>query len=64
MFKLVDYLEKVSAVLGAFTCVVSGVFRLSGSYYLAGVQVMSIFTAGMALMVFACLLKLHHNDFK
>lgn len=64
MFKLFDMLEKISAIAGVAVCGLAGIIRLSGSYYLMGIQTMSLFTAGTALMVLACLLKLHMNDMK
>lgn len=64
MFKLLDTLEKVSAIAGVVVCGLAGIIRISGTYYLMGIQTMTIFTAGIALMVLATLLKLHLNDMK
>ena len=64
MFKLFDLLEKISAIAGVAVCGLAGLLRLSGNYYLMGVQTITLFTFGIALMVLACLLKLHLNDLK
>ena len=59
MNKLLDVVEKVTALLGVAICVITGVARIAGSYYLFGVQSMTLFTVGMAMMLVAILLKLH-----
>ncbi|WP_421862438.1 hypothetical protein [Motiliproteus sp.] len=48
-----------AAILGILICVLAGLFRLLGHYYLpGGIEVISAFTLGTGLMVFACLAKL------
>lgn len=64
MYKLFELAEKISAIAGVAICGLAGLIRLSGTYYLMGIQTMTMFTAGIALMVMACLLKLHMNDMK
>jgi hypothetical protein len=48
----------VAAILGICLCTMAGLARVSGLYYLAGFEATSIFTAGIGMMVFACLVKL------
>jgi hypothetical protein len=43
---------------GALICLITGLSRIAGQHYLYGYQSTTLFTAGMALMVFAVLLKL------
>ena len=58
MHKLLQYLGTASGLLGALICLVSGLTRVSGSFYLGGYAATTLFMAGIGLMVFACLLKL------
>ena len=58
MNKLFHYLGTASGLLGALICLVSGLTRVSGSFYLGGYAATTLFMAGVGLMVFACLLKL------
>lgn len=55
---LMNQLGTAAGLLGVIVCAVSGLARLSGGYYVANYEIMSVFTAGTGLMVFACLLKL------
>lgn len=55
---LLKIASDVVAVLAILICLAAGLVRLSGSYYLAGYEVLTLFNAGMAVMIFACLLKL------
>ena len=52
-------LGSVSGIFGALICLIAGLTRITGFYYLAGYQATTVFNAGMALMIFACLLKLN-----
>lgn len=58
MSQIVDTLGRVTGLVGALGCAVSGSMRLTGNYYLAGHEVTTMFTVGTSLMVFACLLRL------
>jgi hypothetical protein len=58
MNKLLHSLGTASGLLGAIICLVSGLTRVSGSFYLGGYAATTLFMAGVGLMVFACLLKL------
>lgn len=58
MNKLLHSLGTASGLLGALICLVSGLTRVSGSFYLGGYAATTLFMVGLGLMVFACLLKL------
>ena len=51
--------ENIAGVLGILVCAVAGIFRLSGGFYVFGYEAQTLFIAGTALMVMACLAKLH-----
>ncbi len=56
---LIGAVGSAAAALGVALCVVSGLARIAGQYYLLGYTSMTIFTGGMGLMLAACLAKLH-----
>jgi hypothetical protein len=58
MYKNLVLAGSISGILGALTCLIAGLARIAGYYYLAGYQSTTLFTAGVGLMVFACLIKL------
>jgi hypothetical protein len=58
MFKHLALAGSISGVLGALICFVAGLARLAGYYYLAGYQSTTVFSVGVGMMVFACLVKL------
>ena len=58
MNKILVQLGSFAGVLGVLICLIAGLARVTGFYYIAGYQSTTVFTAGVALMVFACLLKL------
>jgi len=62
MKQLMDVVGRLSALLGVLVCAVSGVSRVTGSYYLAGFEVLTLLQGGIALMVFACVLRLYRDD--
>lgn len=55
LLRLVSFL---TGYLGAAVCTASGLARIAGMFYIAGYQSTTLFSAGVALMVFACMLKL------
>jgi len=59
MDRLIGLVGNVAGIVGTVVCLASGAVRLSGAYYLGGVQLMPLFTMGIALMVMGCLAKLH-----
>ena len=58
MQQLLGLTGSIAAIFGILLCAVSGLARLTGSYYLAGYENTTLFTVGTGLMVFACLVKL------
>lgn len=48
-----------AAILGIVLCGVTGLARLTGTFFLAGMELGTLFLGGIALMVLACLVKLH-----
>jgi hypothetical protein len=61
LLKIVSDIFRVLAVL---ICLVSGLARVSGHFYLVNFEVLTLFNAGMALVVFSCLLKLQFLQVK
>lgn len=57
--KLLPLISNIVALAGVLLCLVAGFLRLSGTYHFAGFEVMTFFDGGSAVMIFACLLKLH-----
>jgi hypothetical protein len=57
--KLISIAGDVAAVVGMLLCLLTGAARLFGTYAIAGLGTMVLFTVGVGLMVFACLAKLH-----
>ncbi|CAA0123453.1 Uncharacterised protein [Halioglobus japonicus] len=60
MYKNLVLAGSIAGILGALTCLITGLARMAGFYYLAGYQSTTLFTAGIGLMVFACLIKLEN----
>jgi type IV secretory pathway VirB2 component (pilin) len=58
MQQLLNYTGNLAGGLGILLCVVAGLTRLFGQYYLGGYAATTIFSVGTGLMVFACLVKL------
>jgi hypothetical protein len=52
-------ISDVSGGAGVLLCVVGGAARLAQTWSLGGLTVPAMFQLGTALMVLACLLKLH-----
>jgi len=50
-------LGNAAAIVGILLCLVAGLARLGGMFYLAGFEAMTLLTAGVALMVAAILMK-------
>jgi len=50
----------LAAILGIAMCLVAGVMRLAGQFYIVGIEAITLFIAGIALMVMGCLAKLHN----
>ncbi len=58
MERLYAVIGNLAALAGLALCLVAGVARLAGSYYVGGYEAMTLLLGGMAIMVFACLAKL------
>lgn len=50
-------LGNLAAIVGILLCLVAGLARLGGMFYLAGFESMTLLNAGVAIMVAAILLK-------
>jgi hypothetical protein len=59
MNNFIETLGNILGVLGILVCAVIGVLRVSGTYTLYGHDPLTWFVLGIALMVAACLAKLH-----
>ena len=59
MGKKLDLLGNIAGVSGIVVCAVTGVSRFLGGHYLLGFESVTLFIGGIALMVMACLVKLH-----
>ncbi len=51
-------LGRLTGLGGVLLCLVAGITRLLGSYYLGAFQLASLMQAGVAIVVFACFLLL------
>jgi type IV secretory pathway VirB2 component (pilin) len=59
MDKLFESVGNITAAIGILICLVAGVARLTGNHYVLGYEGITLFIGGIALMVMACLAKLH-----
>ncbi len=59
MDNMLGIVGNIAGALGILVCAVAGIFRLSGSFYVFGYEAQTLFIGGIALMVMACLAKLH-----
>lgn len=59
MNNLLEWLGNIVAAVGILICLLAGLTRMAGSYYVFGYEALTLFIGGTALMVFACLVKLH-----
>ena len=55
---LMLFAGRTAGILGVLLCLVAGISRLTGNYYVADVEATTLFMVGTGLMVFACLLRL------
>lgn len=58
MDRVLRIVGNVLAVLGVLICLLSGLARLAGGYYLLGFETMTLYIGGIGIMVMACLAKL------
>jgi hypothetical protein len=48
------WIGRVSAAVGALLCIVAVALRISGRFFFGSFQVVTLLTAGIAVMVAAC----------
>ena len=58
MKRSLNILGSFFGIFGLIVCAVSGIARIIGSYHMGGYEAMTLFVAGMGLLVLACFLKL------
>jgi hypothetical protein len=58
MYKYLALAGFISGIVGMLVCLIAGLARVAGTYYLAGYQSTTVFNMGVGLMVFACLVRL------
>jgi hypothetical protein len=56
--KNIVFAGTISGILGAVICAIAGLARVLGAYYVLGFQSTTLFSVGVGLMVFSCMLKL------
>jgi hypothetical protein len=59
MSKVLAIAGNVLSGTGLLLCLLAGVSRLSGSYFVFSYEAMTVFNAGVGVMVTACLVKLY-----
>jgi type IV secretory pathway VirB2 component (pilin) len=59
MQKLIQTTGNIAAILGIALCLITGLMRLGGQLTIFGFESITLFIGGIALMVMACLAKLH-----
>ena len=59
MNKYIELIGNIAAIIGVLVCLVAGLIRLSGNYFIFGFETQTFFLVSIAIMVFACLAKLH-----
>lgn len=59
MEKSLDIIGTLLGIVGVLVCLLAGVFRFTGNYYLLGFETVTLFIGGIAIMVAACFAKLH-----
>ena len=59
MNKYIEFAGNIAAVIGILVCLAAGLVRLSGNYIVFGFETQTLFLGSIAIMVFACLVKVH-----
>ena len=59
MEKLMTKLGYISAIIGFLLCAIAAVLRLTGLYTILTFEAITLLQAGIALMVFACMIRLY-----
>ncbi len=58
MNQLLTLAGHTSGIVGVLICLVAGLARVGGSFYVADYEATTLFMVGVGLMVFACMVKL------
>ena len=58
---LIQLTGHAASILGILVCLITGLTRLTGSYYVLGFEAQTLFIGGIALMVMACLARLYRT---
>lgn len=58
MKQILSYTGTLAGIAGVLLCATSGIARVLGEYYLSGYEATTLFSVGIGIMVFACLVKL------
>jgi len=58
MQKVLALIGSITGIAGILLCLIGGLTRVGGAYYLGGYEVTTLFSAGTGLMIFACLARL------
>lgn len=64
MYRHLGMTGSIAGILGILICLISGLARIAGYYYLADYQSTTVFNMGVGLMVFSCLVKLEQPSAK
>lgn len=59
MNKLIANVGCAIGAAGVLVTVAAGLWRVTGHYYLAGFETMTLFVGGMGLILIGCFAKLH-----
>lgn len=59
MPRFLNLVGLMSAILGAAICALAGFNRILGHFYWFGYESTTLFQVGVALMVFACMVRLY-----
>ncbi len=57
-------IANMATIFGILLCGAAGITRITGSYYLMGFETMTLFLAGMGILLVACLAKLYQLESK
>jgi len=58
MTNVLEISGNTAGALGILLCLVAGIARIAGYYYVCGYESITLFTGGTSLMIAACLIKL------
>ncbi len=59
MENLIEKLGYFTGIIGFLLCALAGGMRVTGMFYLLNFEAITLLQAGIALMVFACMLRLY-----